>query len=95
MTKPQDILALAQAAVQYGTAVADTKQHKQKLRARYVAWRIANGHQNTPLTPGDANWQAMMSATVAQYLNFRNAKSRQYRAHKKLLALAKQWEGVQ
>ncbi|WP_374671765.1 hypothetical protein [Acidovorax temperans] len=95
MTKPHDLLALAQAAIHYAQTVAHTQHCKEMLRGGYITWRSSTGNQHTHLTRGDANWQAMMSATVAQYLNFRNAKSRQYRAHKKLLALAKQWEGVQ
>lgn len=94
MNKPQDLFALAQAAIQYAQAVADTAHCKEVLRGGYMAWRITTGNQHTDLTRGDANWQAMMRATAGEYQHLRNAKSRQYRALQKLLALAKQWEGA-
>lgn len=95
MTKPQDLFALAQVALLYAQAVAHTQHCKNVLSSGYIAWRIATGHQQTELTRGDANWQAMMITTAGEYQRLRNAKSRQYRAHQKLLALAKSWEGVQ
>lgn len=94
MTKPQDILALAQAALHYAQAAAHTQHCKDVLRSGYIDWRIATGHQLTHLARGDANWQAMMAATADKYQHLQNAKSRQYRAQHKLLALAKSWEGV-
>lgn len=94
MTKPQDLLALAQATLNYAQAVAHTQHCQEVLRSGYTAWRIATGRQHIDLAPGDANWQAMMTATAGEYQRLRNAKSRQYRTHKKLLALAQSWEGV-
>ena len=94
MTKPHDLLALAQAAMHYAQAMARTQHCKEALRGGYTAWRIATGHQHTDLTRGDANWKAMMSATAGEYQHLRNAKSRERRSQQKLLALAKQWEGV-
>ena len=64
MNKPQDLFALAQAAIQYAQAVADTAHCKEVLRGGYMAWRITTGNQHTDLTRGDANWQAMMRATT-------------------------------
>ena len=94
MTKPQNLLALAQAAIQYAQAVTDTAHCKEVLRGGYMAWRMTTGNRHTDLTRGDANWQAMMTATAGEYQHLRNAKSRQYRAQQKLLALAKSWEGA-
>jgi hypothetical protein len=95
MTKPQDLLALAQAAIHYAQAVADTQHCKEVLRGGYMAWRVTTGHQHTDLARGDANWKAMMTATAGEYQHLRNAKGRERRSQQKLLALAKQWEGVQ
>ena len=95
MTKPQTLLALAQAAIHYTQAVTHTQHCKELLRGGYIAWRDATGHQHTDLARGDANWKAMMTATAGEYQHLRNAKSRERRAQQKLLALAKHWEGVQ
>ena len=95
MTKPQNLLALAQAAIHYAQAVADTQHCKEVLRGGYMAWRNSTGHQHTDLARGDANWKAMMTATAGEYQHLRNAKGRERRSQQKLLALAKQWEGVQ
>lgn len=95
MTKPQDLFALAQAAIHYAQAAAHTAHCKEVLRGGYIAWRMATDNQHTDLTRGDANWQAMMTATVDEHQHLSKAKVRQYRAHRKLLALAKSWEGVQ
>ena len=56
MTKPQDLLALAQAAIHYTQAVTHTQHCKELLRGGYIAWRDATGHQHTDLARGDANW---------------------------------------
>ena len=95
MTKPQDLLALAQAAIHYTQAVTHTQHCKELLRGGYTTWRNSTGHQHTDLARGDANWKAMMTATAGEYQHLRNAKSRERRAQQKLLALAKHWEGVQ
>ena len=42
MTKPQDLLALAQAAIRYAQAVAHTQHCKELLRSGYSAWRDAH-----------------------------------------------------
>ena len=39
MTKPQDLLALAQAAIHYTQAVTHTQHCKELLRGGYIAWR--------------------------------------------------------
>ena len=95
MTTPQTLLALAQAAIHYAQAVAHTQHCKELLRGGYIAWRNSTGHQHTDLARGDANWKAMMAATAGEYQHLLNAKSRERRSQQKLLALAKQWEGVQ
>ena len=95
MTKPQTLLALAQAAIHYAQAVAHTQHCKELLRSGYSAWRNSTGHQHTDLARGDANWQAMMTATAGEYQHLRNAKGRERRSQQKLLALVTQWEGVQ
>lgn len=95
MTKPQTLLALAQAAIHYAQAVAHTQHCKEVLRGGYIAWRNSTGHQHTDLARGDANWKAMLAATAGEYQYLRNAKGRERRAQQKLLALAKHWEGVQ
>ena len=94
MTKPHDLLALAQAAIHYAQTVAHTQHCKEMLRGGHITWRSSTGNQHTHLTRGDANWKAMMSATAGEYQHLRNAKSRERRSQQKLLALAKQWEGV-
>lgn len=68
---------------------------KEVLRGGYMAWRVTTGHQRTDLARGDANWKAMMTATAGEYQHLRNAKGRERVSQQKLLALAKQWEGVQ
>ena len=50
MTKPQDLLALAQAAIHYTQAVAHTQHCKELLRGGYIAWRDATGHQHRSTT---------------------------------------------
>ena len=95
MTKPQTLLALAQAAIHYAQAVAHTQHCKELLRGGYIAWRNSTGHQHTDLARGDANWKAMMAATAGEYQHLRKAKGRERRSQQKLLALTKQWEGVQ
>lgn len=94
MTKPRNLFALAQAAIQYAQAVADTAHCKEVLRGGYMAWRMTTGNQHTDLARNDANWQTMMLATAGEYQHLRNAKGRERRALQKLLALAKSWEGA-
>ncbi len=93
MTKPHNLLALVQAAIQYAKAVTHTQHCKEVLRCGYTAWRIATGHQHTDLTRGNANWNVMMPVTAGEYQRLRNAQGRERRVQQKLLALAKQWEG--
>ena len=95
MTKHQTLLALAQDAIHYAQAVAHTQHCKELLRGGSIAWRNSTGHQHTDLARGDANWKAMMAATAGEYQHLRNAKGRERRSQQKLLALTKQWEGVQ
>lgn len=94
MLKPQDLLSLSQAALNYANAVGHTAGCKEALRDGYHAWRIVTGHQDTVLIKGDANWNAMMKATAETYQQLRNAKSREWRAKQKLLTLAKRWEDM-
>lgn len=88
MTKPQDLRALAQAAIVYAQTVAHTQHCQEILRSGYTDWRNASAHQHTHLVKGDANWKAMMTATTGEYQNLRHARDRERRAQKKLLALA-------
>lgn len=93
MNKPQDLLSLAQAAIHYAQAVANTAQCKDTLHAGYLAWRIQT--QTFEYIPRHSDaWNAMMLATAGEYQKWRNAKSREWRAKQKLLALAKCWEGM-
>ena len=93
MTKPQNLLALAQAGIHYAQAVANTAQCKDTLHAGYHAWRIQT--QTFEYIPRHSDaWNAMMLATAGEYQKWRNAKSREWRAKQKLLALAKRWEGM-
>lgn len=93
MNKPQDLLSLAQAAIHYAQAVADTTQHKDTLHAGYHAWRIQT--QTFEYIPRHSDaWNAMMLATAGEHQRWRNAKSREWRAKQKLLVLAKRWEGM-
>ena len=93
MNKPQDLLSLAQAAIHYAQAVANTAQCKDTLHAGYHAWRIQT--QTFEYIPRHSDaWNAMMLATAGEYQKWRNAKSREWRAKQKLLALAKCWEGM-
>ena len=94
MTKPQNLFALAQAAIHYAQAVADTAHCKDALKGGYLAWRTeADNHEY--IKRGSVEWAAMMAATAEEYRQLRNAKSRVRRAQQKLLALAGQWEGTQ
>lgn len=93
MNKPQDLLSLAQGAIDYTQAVANTAQCKDALHAGYHAWRIKT--QTFEYIPHHSDaWNAMMLATAGEYQKWRNAKSREWRAKQKLLALAKRWEGM-
>ncbi len=94
MSKPQNLFALAQAAIQYAQAVADTAHCKDMLKAGYLAWRTDSENLEY-IKRASVEWNAMMAATAEEYRQLRNAKSRERRAQQKLLALAKQWEGAQ
>lgn len=91
MNKPQDLLSLAKAALQYAQTVADTAHCKDVLDASYGAWRIRTQTFEYIPRHGDA-WNAMMLATAGEYQKLRNAKSREWRAKQNLLAQAKRWE---
>jgi phage terminase small subunit len=83
MTKPQDLFALAQAAIRAGysphTAIEQTSQLLAKLHIQRAL---------------GAARKAMLLATADEYQHLRNAKGRERRAQHKLLALAKSWEGT-
>ncbi len=91
---PLDLLHLAQAAIHYAQTVAHTAHCKDVLKAGYLAWRFSSGNQFTDIARSSLEWKTMMAATADEYRHLRNAKSREDRAQKKLLALAKQWEGA-
>lgn len=82
------IINLAQAAIKFSQAAADTAQHRKLLASGYTAWRTGSGNLSTHIARNDANWQAMMQATADEYRLLQNAKGRERRAKIKLLALA-------
>jgi hypothetical protein len=81
------ILALAQAAIKFAQAATDTTQHRKRLDSAYFDWRKDSGNLGTHIVRNDPDWLLMMQATADQYRLLRNAKSREYRAKAKLLAL--------
>ena len=83
---------LALVALQYASAVRDRTNHKEQLSNAYRLWRHSTGTQEFIVRNSDA-WVAMMQATSEEYRQLRNAKSREYRAQKKLLRVAAQVEG--
>ena len=92
MTKPQNLLALVQAAIHYVQAVANTAQCKDTLHAGYHAWHVKS--QTFEYIPRSSNaWNAVKLATIGEYRELRKEKSREWRAKQKSLALAKRWEG--
>ena len=93
MTQAVNIIALAQAAIAYAQAVADTGHCKDVLKAGYLAWRTEAGNHDY-IERTSVQWRLMLTATADEYRQLRNAKCREYRAQKKLLALAQQWEGA-
>lgn len=93
MHKPQDLLSLAQAAINYAQAVENTAQCKGTLHAGYHAWRIQT--QTFEYIPRHSDaWNSMMLATAGEFKKLRNAKSHEWRAKQKLLAVAKRWESI-
>lgn len=88
-----NVLDMAQAAVNFADAVTHTRHCKDVLKAGYHAWRT-QAENFEYIKRGSVEWDAMMRATAGEYRHLRNAKSRQYRAQQKLLALAKSWEGA-
>jgi hypothetical protein len=81
------ILDLAQAAIKFAQAANNTTQHRKRLDSAYFDWRKDSGNLGTPIVRNDPDWLLMMQATADQYRQLRNAKSREYRAKAKLLAL--------
>jgi hypothetical protein len=92
MTDTLNLLALAQAAIKFAQAATDTTQHRKRLDSAYHAWRESTGNSGIHIERNDANWELMMQATADQYRELRNAKSREYRAKAKLLAVARAME---
>lgn len=85
---------LALVALQYARAVGDRAKHKEQLRNAYRLWCYTTGTQEF-IARDSAAWVAMMQATSEEYRQLRNAKSREYRAQKKLLRVAARVEGLQ
>ncbi len=81
------ILDLAQAAIKFAQAATNTTQHRKRLDSAYFDWRKDSGNLGTHIVRNDPDWLLMMQATADQYRQLRNAKSREYRAKAKLLAL--------
>ena len=84
-----DLLAIAQAAVRYSAAVADTRQRQQDLSDGYAAWRQRMGHYGD-IERASPAWHAMLAATAEQHRQLQNARGRQRRAQGRLLRLAQQ-----
>lgn len=78
---------LALTALQYSRAACDTAKHKKQLHNAYLQWRCTTDTHEF-IARNSPEWMAMMQATSEQYRQLRNAKSREYRAQKKLLAIA-------
>lgn len=87
MSRPIDLLAIAQAAVQYADAVSDRRQRQQELTDGYAAWRERTGQFDKVQRDSPA-WREMLAATAEQYRQLQNARSRQRRAQARLLRLA-------
>lgn len=85
---------LALVALQYARAVGDRANHKEQLRNAYRLWCYTTGTQDF-IVKNSAAWIAMMQATSEEYRQLRNAKSREYRAQKKLLRVAARVEAQQ
>ena len=88
MSRSIDVLALATAAIKFAHASADTAAHREQLTNAYFDWREQSGTLGTHITRGDENWVEMMTATNEEFRLWTNAKSREHRAKKKLIALA-------
>ena len=81
------IINLAHTAIKFAQAATDTTQHRKRLDSAYFDWRKDSGNLGTHIVRNDPDWLLMMQATADQYRLLRNAKSREYRAKAKLLAL--------
>jgi hypothetical protein len=92
VTDTLNLLALAQAAIKFAQAATDTTQHRKRLDSAYFDWRKDSGNLGTHIVRNDPDWLLMMQATADQYRQLRNAKSREYRAKAKLLAVARAME---
>jgi hypothetical protein len=91
MSDPKDLFVLTQATLHYARAVADTLYFKEALQTSYQAWRCKT--QNFEyIQRHSTEWKEMLLATASEYQQLRNAKSREWRAKKKLLTFAKRWE---
>ena len=88
-----NLLTLAQAAIGFTKAVADTAHCKDALKAGYHAWRVENRNFDD-IERRSPEWDSMMAATADEYRELQNAKSRERKAKYRLLAMAKQWEGA-
>lgn len=88
MIRTTTLLALAQAAIKFSQAAADVAQQKEQLSSAYFDWRDSNDKLGVHIVRDDENWVSMMVATSEEYRLWQNAKSRKYRAEKKLMALA-------
>ena len=86
IAKLRGLVKVSEAAQAYAAAVADTAHYQQVLSAGYDAWREESGNQYTDIDRGSKEWNAMMAATKPEYRYLQNAKSRERRAHKNLLA---------
>ena len=85
LAKLRILIKVSDLAQAYAAAVTDTAHYQQVLSAGYDAWREETGNREL-IERGSEAWQAMMAATKAEYRYLQNAKGRERRAQKKLLA---------
>lgn len=91
MNRTLDLIAVAQAAIKFSQAAADVMHRQEQLTAAYGAWHTASGVTEL-IGRDDVNWRLMMASTADEYRLLRNAKSREGRTKKKLLALTRALE---
>ncbi len=89
MSRPLDLLAIAQAAVQYADAVSDRRQRQQELTDGYAAWRERTGQFDKVQRDSPA-WREMLADTAQEYHQLQLARGRQHRAQARLLRLARE-----
>ena len=79
------LIAAYTRAQAFAVAAESVEQAKLDLDNAYRQWKRRQGI-STLIAKGDAAWCAMMDATKPEYRELTNAKARERRAKKKLLA---------